>query len=145
MTNKTSTTLTARNSKPRFLLLAAPLLLASPLALADNYGCEALLCFAGGKGVSECQPTIKRVLKDLSKGKGFPHCSFVNGDGSSGSGDDFVSTRLFTEQSNKPICRDGVTKGRRSFGRSYTCKTIEIKIKPEYAADKAYQTQYFNY
>ena len=100
------------------------------------------MCFAGGKNVNECQPTIKRVLKDLSKGKGFPHCSFVKGDGTTEN--NAISTRMFTERSNKPICRDGVTRATRSF-MGYTCKTIEINIKPEYAVNEANKQQYFNY
>lgn len=124
------------------LAIALPVLAFSSTAKADNYGCEALLCFAGGKGLSECQPTIKRVLKDLSKGKGFPHCSFVKSDGSTEN--DAISTRMYTERSNRPICRDGATRATRIFN-SYYCKTIEINVKPEYAADEAHKKQYFNY
>ncbi len=124
------------------LLLSLPVLAVSTVVKADNYGCEAFMCFAGGKNVNECQPTIKRVLKDLSKGKGFPHCSFVKGDGTTEN--NAISTRMFTERSNKPICRDGVTRATRSF-MGYTCKTIEINIKPEYAVNVANKQQYFNY
>lgn len=130
-----------KNLKLAFLF-ALPVLAFSNTAKADNYGCEALLCFAGGKGLSECQPTVKRVLRDLSKGKGFPHCSFVKGDGVTEN--NAISTRMFTERSNRPICRDGVTRANRSFV-GYYCKTIEINVKPEYAADKEHQKQYFNY
>lgn len=124
------------------LVIALPVLAFSSVAKADNYGCEAFMCFAGGKSVSECQPTIKRVLKDLSKGKGFPHCSFVKGDGTTEN--DAINTRMFTERTNRPICRDGVTRAKRSF-MGYYCKTIEINIKPEYAVSEANQKQYFNY
>lgn len=125
------------------LLLSLPVLAISTAVKADNYGCEALLCFAGGKGLSECQPTVKRVLKDLSKGKGFPHCSFVKGDGTTEN--NAISTRMFTERSNKPICRDGVTRGTRMPFSGYMCKTIEINVKPEYASDESHKQQYFNY
>ena len=52
----------------------------------ENYGCRAFMCFAGGLDISECQSTINDVKKDLAKGRGFPHCSFVNSnqDGSIG-------------------------------------------------------------
>lgn len=113
-------------------------------ASASDYGCEALLCFAGGKNVSECKPTIKRVLKDLAKGKGFPHCSFSGPNGNSGSSDNLVRTRLFTERWNSRICRDGETRATRSIG-GYYCKTIEINIDPSIAGDQSHQRQYFNY
>lgn len=132
-------------NKSSLFLLSLPLLCASSFSYADNYGCEALLCFAGGKGVSECQPTIKRVLKDLAKGKGFPHCSFVSANGgAAGSGDDLVSVSRYTERWNNRVCRDGETRPVRTIG-GYYCKTIEINIKPSYAADEAHQKQYFNY
>lgn len=87
-------------------------------AIASDYGCEALLCFAGGKNVSECQPTIKRVLKDLAKGKGFPHCSMVSGSSSggvSGSSEDFVNVRLYNERWRSGVCRDGQTRAINCF------------------------------
>lgn len=77
-------------------LLAISLLVTSSFALADSlvpemsssdeYGCKAFMCFAGGLGLSECQSTITKVHRDLAKGKGFPHCSFLgsNSDGSVG-------------------------------------------------------------
>lgn len=117
-------------------------------AFASDYGCEALLCFAGGKNVSECQPTIKRVLKDLSKGKGFPHCSLVGGGGQSSNGQsitDAVTVSRYTEKQKSPICKDGETRGRRIFGGSYYCPTIEINISPAYAVDEKHQKQIFNY
>lgn len=129
-------------------LLASSILISSGLfasaAYADDFGCEALLCFAGGKNVSECQKTIKKVIKDMAKGKSFPHCSFVNGSGANESA--AIGTRMFNEVSRKPICRDGQTRGIRSgVGGLYTCRTIEINVKPEYAADKSSQQQYFNW
>lgn len=114
-------------------------------AIASDFGCQALLCFAGGKNVSECQPTIKKVLRDLAKGKSFPHCKMVGGSGgSSSSSGDFVSVRHYTERSNRSICRDGETRAIRTIG-GYYCKTIEINIKPEYAADPSHQKQYYNW
>lgn len=131
--------------KMPLLLLTIPLYLASPLASASDYGCEALLCFSGGKGLSECQPTVKRVLKDLSKGKGFPHCSFVNANGgAAGSGDGIVSTNVYRERWSSGVCRDGVTSPFRKNKKWY-CNTIEVNIKPQYAADKAHQKQFYNY
>ncbi|MGD9569839.1 MAG: hypothetical protein AB7V48_16260 [Sedimentibacter sp.] len=128
----------------KIAIAALPLMGAASMAKASDYGCEALLCFAGGKNVSECQPTIKRVLKDLAKGKGFPHCSFVNFNGSTGSSEGMVSTRLYTERTNSRTCRDGQTKATRSF-MGYYCKTIEINIDPKFAASPDHQKQYFNY
>lgn len=47
---------------------------ATQTAQASDYGCKALLCFAGGRNVSECQSTINSVLRDLARGKSFPSC-----------------------------------------------------------------------
>jgi len=61
------------------VLLAAA---ASQQANASNYGCAALLCFAAPMNpmsISECVPTVKRVFRDLFKGRGFPHCSMSSG------------------------------------------------------------------
>lgn len=115
-------------------------------ASASDYGCEALLCFAGGKNVSECKPTIKRVLKDLAKGKGFPHCSFSGPNGNSGSSDSLVSTNRFRDYvpRGRSYCPDGETRPRRLSHTAY-CNTIEIKIDPSIAADQDHQRQYFNY
>lgn len=49
----------------------------SSIAMADDFGCKAVLCFAGGQGLAECASTIAEVKKRLAKGKGFPHCSFI--------------------------------------------------------------------
>ncbi|MBE9401730.1 hypothetical protein IQR32_10330 [Acinetobacter albensis] len=73
------------------LILGLTLVSVSALVAAkdENYGCRAFMCFAGGLNISECQSTISDVKKDLAKGKGFPHCSFVSGnkDGSMGGSD----------------------------------------------------------
>ena len=42
------------------------------------------------------------------------------------------------------ICRDGETKAIRTIV-GYYCKTIEINIKPEYAADQSHVKQFYNY
>lgn len=122
-------------------LTALPLLALSNVANASDFGCEALLCFAGGKNVGECQPTIKKVLKDLAKGKSFPHCDLV---GSSGSSGDNVQVKHYTTTQRSPICKDGVTRGKRTF-IGYQCPTIEINIKPDFALDPKHQQQFFNY
>lgn len=130
------------NVKPLLFLIVAS---CSSYATASDFGCQALLCFAGGKNVSECQPTIKKVLKDMAKGKVFPHCGFAGANGSAnGSSDNMVSTRMFNERWPRPICRDGQTRAARVFN-GYQCKTIEIKVDPKFAADPLHQVQYFNY
>lgn len=131
--------------KMPLLALSIPLFFASSMSFASDYGCEALLCFAGGKGLSECQPTVKRVLKDLSKGKGFPHCSLVNASGGNAGEQNYVKAGVYRERwSNGKVCRDGQTMPFRSNKKWY-CNTIQIDVKPEYASDKAHQTQYYNY
>lgn len=131
------------------VLLSSPLVIASGSALASDFGCEALLCFAGGKNVSECQPTIKKVLKDLAKGKSFPHCSFVsspNLSGGSSSGvQDAISVKHYNSVSRNRTCPDGVTRAKSLGFGAYSCPTIEINIKPEFASDKEHQKQIYNY
>lgn len=93
---------------------------------ADDFGCKAVLCFAGGKGLSECTSTIKEVKKRLAKGKGFPHCSFVGGD----------NQNNLVEQSNVfqrkvkagQACPDGTPSQRGAFGVGY-CNAITVKFK----------------
>lgn len=132
------------------LLVALPLVSSS--ALADDFGCQALLCFAGGKNVSECQPTVKKVIRDMSKGKPFPHCK-MTGSSSFGSSNgsntpketkDMITVKHYTQRQKNRICQDGVTVGTRTFV-GYSCKTIEINVKPEYAADKSHVQQFYNY
>ena len=53
------------------------------LSSSEEHGCKAYLCFAGGLGESACQSTIKKVHRDLARGKAFPHCSFI-GDSKNG-------------------------------------------------------------
>lgn len=132
------------------LFVAIPLVSSS--AFADDFGCQALLCFAGGKNVSECQPTIKKVIRDMSKGKPFPHCQMVGSSSFGSSNDsnapketkDMITVKHYTQRQNKRICQDGVTVGTRTFV-GYSCKTIEINVKPEYAADKSHVQQFYNY
>ena len=116
----------------------------SSITMADDFGCKTVLCFAGGQGLAECASTIAEVKKRLAKGKGFPHCSFSGPNGNSGSSDNLVRTRLFTERWNNRVCRDGETRAIRSFA-GYYCKTIEINIDPSIASDQSHQRQYFNY
>ncbi|WP_151745297.1 hypothetical protein [Acinetobacter calcoaceticus] len=105
--------------KFRYLMGLIPLLTMPAVASASDYGCEALLCFAGGKNVSECQPTIKKVLKDLSRGKSFPSCA-MQGD------------------SSNPI--NVVVHKKRGKVRS-----VEMYIDPAYASDKEHQYQRFTF
>ena len=130
-------------------MLSTSLIGLSGTALASDFGCEALLCFAGGKNVSECQPTIKKVLKDLAKGKSFPHCSFVGSPnlsgGSSSNVQDAISVKHYNAMSRSRTCPDGVTKAKSYGFGAYVCPTIEINIKPEFASDKEHQKQIYNY
>lgn len=71
------------------LLLGAGLLFSSPGANASDYGCRVLLCLANPKGptaVSECEPPIRQLFRDLAKGKPFPRCDFSGPGGSSSKG-----------------------------------------------------------
>ncbi|QIT19991.1 hypothetical protein [Acinetobacter pittii] len=106
-----------------------PLLAFSNLSYADDFGCKAVLCFAGGKGLSECASTILEVKKRLAKGKGFPHCSFVKADGSYG--DNVVSqsnvwTRNLGRDNN--VCPDGtITDWYKK--KNFKCNAITVTFK----------------
>lgn len=131
------------------LTVASIMLGATSIASASDFGCKALMCFAGGKGVAECQSTIRKVLEDMAKGEGFPSCTFVSSNGGvAGSSDDKVSTRRYTQNVpyNQNYCQDGETRPRKiPITRTAYCKTIEINISPDYAASPEHVKQYFNY
>lgn len=57
-------------------------LLAPKPALADDWGCQVLLCLADPRGPeteSECKPPIKKLWKALAHGDAFPSCDFSTG------------------------------------------------------------------
>lgn len=101
----------------------------SNLANADeNYGCRAVLCFAGGKGVSECISTINQVRKDLARGKGFPHCSFVGEDNKQTNivQQSGVWTRNLGRDNN--VCPDGtITDWYKK--KNFKCNAITVTFK----------------
>lgn len=102
---------------------------------ASDYGCKALLCFAGGKNVSECASTIAQVKRDLAKGKVFPHCdlvsgSFTNHDGSNGKEVSYSTSGKFTRKLGKHnnVCPDGsITSWYKD--KNYRCNAIVLTIK----------------
>jgi hypothetical protein len=100
------------------LFLVFPIVAFSSAVKADDYGCKALLCFAGGKNVSECQPTINQVLKDLKKGKSFPHCEMVSSNGTSQNATPKVTVR-----------------------KSFIGTTIKIEVPKQFAVDQSHQVQ----
>lgn len=125
----------------------------------SNYGCQALLCFAGGMHVAECRSTIRKVLRDLWKGRGFPTCIGYNGRVNAG------TSRIIFKASQSPkiktinyfstvYCPDGKTianrisyrKDENFEDRKYACNKIEINIPKNIASDKQHQKQiyYFN-
>lgn len=56
------------------------------VAQASSHGCEVLLCMANPRGpmaLGECVPPIKRLFRDLARGRAFPTCSFSSGSGAS--------------------------------------------------------------
>ncbi len=56
-------------------------------AQASDYGCRALLCFAGGQGLAECAATISQVLAGLRHMPPipFPTCDMADGNSAAGS------------------------------------------------------------
>lgn len=91
---------------------------ASASTFAEDFGCKALLCFAGGKNVSECQSTINKVVKDMARGKSFPHCT-MSGDVNQ---NDIINVKTYKKK--KKVRR------------------IDISIDSKYA-DKDHQFQQF--
>lgn len=74
---------------PRLALIGV-LLNAMPvgMAKADDWGCEVLLCLvkpAGPADMKACVPPIKKLWRELSKGRPFPVC-FMGGKDDSGTG-----------------------------------------------------------
>ena len=82
--------------------VSAPNLNIPKLSSQDQYGCSAYLCFAGGFVYPECQKVIRKVTRDLLRGKAFPSCSALsNSDGSVGGQNG--SPRIFTQKTRKYI------------------------------------------
>lgn len=72
-------------------------------------GCKFMLCMgaANPMGVKECVSTIKDVMRDLRKGRGFPTCSLVDGTDSKASGSYVAHQRA----NPTPMCPDGYRQG----------------------------------
>lgn len=98
----------------------------SSITMADDFGCKAVLCFAGGQGLAECASTIAEVKKRLAKGKGFPHCSFI---GPNGNQNQITQqSQPFFKRVNSPICPDGQTHSKAIFNSRY-CNGITVTFK----------------
>ena len=88
-------------------------------AQASTDGCKALLCFAGGRNVSECQSTINSVLRDLARGKSFPSCKMEGNE-------------------ENPI----KVQTRKKWGK---VKSVTINISEKYAPNPADRKQTYNF
>jgi hypothetical protein len=65
-------------------VMAGVLLSSFNFAQASDHGCQVLLCMANPGGwsqIGECVPPMKKLFKDLAKGKAFPTCTFKSADG----------------------------------------------------------------
>lgn len=72
------------------------------LSQKDTFGCQAFLCFAGGMHTPECQSTIRKVTRDLARGRSFPTCPMIaNTDGSIGGQNG--SQKLWTTSTRKRV------------------------------------------
>lgn len=113
--------------KFKILLASSLLTITASQAYASDLGCKAVLCFAGGKGLSECASTISEVKKRLAKGKSFPSCSFVNDNGQT---NNLVKqTGVFTRPIGKTnVCPDG-TKTSWYKNGSFRCSAIIVTFK----------------
>jgi len=57
-----------------------------PMSARADDACTVVLCLAGNwRNISECVPPVKRVLRRLMLGGGFPVCSMSGGPGNSAS------------------------------------------------------------
>jgi hypothetical protein len=67
--------------KHRVFILAAVLMAAGGPVRASDHGCTVLLCLANPAGpmaVAECVPPIKKLFRDLARGKSFPSCAMAS-------------------------------------------------------------------
>lgn len=65
----------------RTLLLGGTLAASSILAQADDFGCTVLLCLANPAGpmaVAECISPIRKLYRNLARGKAFPTCDMAS-------------------------------------------------------------------
>jgi hypothetical protein len=66
------------------VVMAGLLMSSFGYASASDHGCQVLLCMANPTGwanIGECVPPMKKLFKDLAKGRAFPTCTFKNADG----------------------------------------------------------------
>jgi hypothetical protein len=67
--------------KLRVLMLGGLLAVATVVARADDFGCTVLLCLANPAGpmaVAECVSPIKKLYRNLARGKAFPKCDMAS-------------------------------------------------------------------
>ena len=91
------------------LLLAASATTLFSLSAQAADGCKFLLCMGAPNpmGIAECAPTVKEVLRDLSKGRGLPTCKLESGLDSKTSG----SYVTYARASYTPRCPKGYAQG----------------------------------
>jgi len=73
--------------KLKLLVLSALLGSGHSVTQASDYGCQVLLCMANPAGpmaVDECKPPIRKLYRDLAKGKPFPSCTMAKSEGVAG-------------------------------------------------------------
>lgn len=67
--------------KLRVFMLGSVLTVAGVAARADDFGCTVLLCLANPAGpmaVAECVSPIKKLYRNLARGKAFPTCDMAS-------------------------------------------------------------------
>ena len=113
---------------PFIALLVLGLVTSPQIALADDWGCEVLLCLATPQGpthYAECRAPIERLWSHLAKGKRFPTCSGIG------------------FQASKPVyepyfCDEGyrLEKGGHDFHADYVCRWSASRYPPGLACAK---------
>jgi hypothetical protein len=74
-------TLKEMRMKLMVFMLGSVLMMSGGLARADDFGCTVLLCLANPAGpmaVSECVSPIKKLYRNLARGKAFPSCDMAS-------------------------------------------------------------------
>ena len=95
--------------KHKFIFLGALVITSGITQAQAADGCKFMLCMGAVNpmGIAECASTVKEVLHDLKKGRGFPTCKMSNGLDSKTSGSFVTPTRA----SYTPRCPNGTKQG----------------------------------
>lgn len=112
--------------------MAAMALMSAPAHAVD--GCKIMLCMAGNwRNIAECEPEVRKALKDAARGKTWPQCSMASSNSSGSSPDAAATMAPAYAPSNCPAqYTSTVDVGGDSGGIAYACKysmVISVSIQ----------------